>query len=217
MPGPDLQDYREVPERITEWYVRHPEGRIICEVLTEPTPEHQWWTVKAACYRSHDPAEPPSGVGHSFLNVPGSTPFTRGSELENAETSAAGRALVMAGIPTSRISSDFEVSMKSDPNPGSNTGTASSPGGGSRGGGRDAKPSPSSPPHPDAKLTPAAATALKDLFPSARAALEFVSDVLGEPVTSLRDITTAQAQVVVEAYAKRDNVVKVGDDSGYGG
>lgn len=190
---PNLDDYREVPERITEWYVRHPEGRIICKVLHEPTQEQPWWTVKAACYRSQDPAEPPSGVGHSFLNVPGSTNFTRGAELENAETSAAGRALVMAGIPSSRISSEFEVVMKGG-SEGSNQGAA-------RGGSQQPVP-PATPPQPDDKLTPAAATALKDLFPTGKAALELASQVLEMEVKSLRDLTNAQAQQVVAALAE---------------
>ena len=107
----ELKDYREVPERIAEWYVRYEEGRIVCSILEAFTDETKW-TVRAEVYRSSDPAEPPAGVGHSFLFVPGKTNFTRDSELENAETSAAGRALVMAGIPAKNVASENEIASK---------------------------------------------------------------------------------------------------------
>lgn len=108
----ELKDYREVPERIAEWYARYPEGRIVCSIVEALTDETKW-TVRSAVYRSSDPDEPPAGVGHSFLTVPGKTNFTRESELENAETSAAGRALVMAGIPAKNVASEGEVRAKS--------------------------------------------------------------------------------------------------------
>lgn len=46
----------------------------------------------AAFYRTPD--DPRPGVGSAWEAVPGKTPYTRGSELQNAETSAWGRALV---------------------------------------------------------------------------------------------------------------------------
>lgn len=109
----ELKDYREVPERIAEWYTRYEHGRIVCTVLEKPNEWCNRWTVKAEVYRTEDPTEPPAGVGHSFLVVPGKTSFTRDSELENAETSAAGRALVMAGIPAKNVASEGEVRAKS--------------------------------------------------------------------------------------------------------
>lgn len=107
--SPAPPDYREVPERIAEWYDRHPEGRIVCKVLEW---EQDRVMVRASAYRTSEPTEPPAGVGHSFLAIPGATNFTRGSELENAETSAAGRALVMAGIPAKSVASGQEVASK---------------------------------------------------------------------------------------------------------
>jgi hypothetical protein len=50
--------------------------------------------VVAAFYRTPD--DPCPGVGMAYEVVPGKTQFTRGSELQNAETSAWGRALVAA-------------------------------------------------------------------------------------------------------------------------
>ena len=110
--GFELNDYREVPERVTEWYERHPQGRIVPEIVERPEDGGGRWTVKASVYRTDDPDEQPAGVGHSFLSVPGKTPYTKDSELENAETSAVGRALVNAGIPAKSIASTQEVQAK---------------------------------------------------------------------------------------------------------
>jgi hypothetical protein len=101
------QDYVEVADRIAEWYARHPEGRITTE-LVEMTNDRA--VMKAYVFRDFNPE--PVGVGHSYLAIPGSTPFTKGSELENAETSAVGRALVMAGIPSKNVASANEVRSK---------------------------------------------------------------------------------------------------------
>ena len=51
---------------------------------------------KALAYRTPD--DPLPTVGHSYLEVPGATPYTRGSEIENVETSAWGRAIGALGI-----------------------------------------------------------------------------------------------------------------------
>lgn len=48
----------------------------------------------AAFYRTPD--DPRPGIGSAWEQVPGKTAFTRGSELQNAETSAWGRALIAA-------------------------------------------------------------------------------------------------------------------------
>ena len=117
----ELKDYVEVPERIAAWYKAHPDGRIVCEI-TEFTDVRV--TVKSSVYRTSDPLEQPAGVGHSFLAIPGKTPYTKDSELENAETSAAGRALVMAGIPAKSVASAQEVKNKRSADEGSGQGRA---------------------------------------------------------------------------------------------
>src|SRR5690606_9763894 len=50
--------------------------------------------VVAAAYRTPDDKRP--GIGMAYEPYPGRTPYTRGSELQNAETSAWGRAIVAA-------------------------------------------------------------------------------------------------------------------------
>jgi hypothetical protein len=104
----DLKDYVDVAERLREFYENHPQGRVVTSIV-ENTDKRV--TVRAEVYREHQHSEP-SGVGHSALGIPGATPYTRGAELENAETSAVGRALVMAGLASKRVSSADEISAK---------------------------------------------------------------------------------------------------------
>jgi hypothetical protein len=67
--------------------------------------------VKALAYRADNDALP--GVGWSWMVLPGSTPYTKGSELENTETSAWGRAIGSLGIGIEKsIASGDEVRAK---------------------------------------------------------------------------------------------------------
>ena len=112
----DLSSYVEVADRIREWYERFPEGRITTTV-------EEWVDdrvmVRAEAYRGLRRPElefdPPAGTGHSYLAIPGKTPYTAGAELENAETSAVGRALVMAGLSSKTVASADEVRAKHKP------------------------------------------------------------------------------------------------------
>jgi len=107
-----LGDYVEVKERIRMFYEAHPDGRLVTE-------RAEYWleidpprvVVKALAYRTAD--DPHPGVGWSWLELPGKTSYTRGSELENAETSAWGRAIGSLGIGIDKgISSKNEVDAK---------------------------------------------------------------------------------------------------------
>lgn len=111
----DLKDYVEVADRIRAWYAQYPLGAIHTSIV-----EHtdQRVTVRAEVYRDvHADPGAIAGVGHSFLTIPGTTPYTKGAELENAETSAVGRALVMAGIPSKAVASHDEVRTKKSGGP----------------------------------------------------------------------------------------------------
>lgn len=104
-----MADYVPVNERIEQFYQSFPEGSIQAEIveLTEARV-----TVKAYAFRKPD--DPRPGIGHSSLSIPGSTPYTRGSEIENAETSAWGRAIAALGFEVKRgIASAEEVRNKS--------------------------------------------------------------------------------------------------------
>jgi hypothetical protein len=93
MAGFNIEDYVTVAERIGQFYEKYPEGSLQAEVL-EIT-DHRV-VVRACAYRHADDARP--GIAHSMLGIPGSTPYTKGSELENAETSAVGRAIALLGF-----------------------------------------------------------------------------------------------------------------------
>ena len=108
-----MKDYVPVNERIDAFMTAFPEGSLQTEIV-ELTDSRV--TVKAYAYRV--PTDPRPGVGHSSLNIPGSTPYTKGSEIENAETSAWGRAIAALGFEVKRgIASSEEVRNKQQPRP----------------------------------------------------------------------------------------------------
>ena len=93
-----LKDYTDVKRRIALFLAQDPDGRLVTakvKATSEPDGVPRVW-VKAKAYRSADDTRP--GVGWSWLVLPGSTPYTRGSEIGNAETSAWGRAIGSLGI-----------------------------------------------------------------------------------------------------------------------
>lgn len=89
--------YVPVNERIEAFYKAHPEGSVQCDIhtLTDALV-----VMRATVYRSPD--DPRPSIAHSMLGIPGRTNFTRGSEIENAETSAVGRAIAMLGFEVKR-------------------------------------------------------------------------------------------------------------------
>ena len=111
----ELGDYVEVKDRIKLFYELYAGGRLVTErieVLTAPDGT-QRVLVQALAYRAVD--DPLPGRGSSWLQIPGSTPYTRGSEVENAETSAWGRAIGALGILIDRsIATSNEIENKQD-------------------------------------------------------------------------------------------------------
>lgn len=89
-------DYIEVKDRLVLFFDKYPEGSVqgsyeLTEVNGEAT-----YIYEARAYRH--PEDPRPGIGHASEAIPGRTPFLKHAELENAGTSAVGRALVMLGI-----------------------------------------------------------------------------------------------------------------------
>jgi len=115
------EDYIDVAERLRAWYEAYPNARIETIIVSHTDSRV---TVRALAFRGDTAEEQdtkqrpygfeerPAGVGHSSMAIPGSTPYTRGSELENTETSAVGRALVMAGLPSKKVASGDEIRAK---------------------------------------------------------------------------------------------------------
>ena len=109
-----LDDYVDVATRIAEFREQHPDGRLrpadpaapyeIKQVQgfdnTGDIVQQTFVIVIAAAYRDATDTEP--GIGMAWEVFPGRTPYTRGSELMNAETSAWGRAIIAALASDSR-------------------------------------------------------------------------------------------------------------------
>jgi hypothetical protein len=106
-------DYIPVNERIAAFIAKYPDGSLRPLWPDEPyrvlgEGETKWLVYGACAFRT--PEDPAPGVGMAWEPVPGRTPYTRGSELMVAETSAWGRALAAIGIATNKsIASAEEV------------------------------------------------------------------------------------------------------------
>lgn len=91
----DLSKYNPVHSRIAEFYKKHPQGRIVTE-LVRLNEETGFVCIKANVFRQADDAEP-SATGHAFeIRSQGYVNAT--SFVENCETSAVGRGLAILGF-----------------------------------------------------------------------------------------------------------------------
>ena len=92
MTGYSMDGYVTVPERMALFYKRYPEGSLQMDppVFTEVEGKHY---VIGRAYAYRTPDDPRPGIGTAWEIVPGTTPFTRGSEIMNLETSSWGRAI----------------------------------------------------------------------------------------------------------------------------
>jgi hypothetical protein len=92
----NMNDYIDVKTRITMLYAKWPEASIQFQFMgtLDHDPEMIWGI--AHVYRTPDDRQPATGTAQELAK--GKTNFTRGSELQNLETSAVGRALGMLGI-----------------------------------------------------------------------------------------------------------------------
>jgi hypothetical protein len=92
----DLSSYTDVKTKIELFIEKYPEGSIqfVLGGVCAHNPEMIWG--QAFAYRTPGDARP--GVGTAQELAIGKTNFTRGSELQNLETSAWGRAISALGI-----------------------------------------------------------------------------------------------------------------------
>jgi hypothetical protein len=121
-----LDDYVDVAQRIADFRELHPTGS-----LQPADPAKPWEQAvvegtdkqgkrfaatmivyTAAAYRTPD--DPRPGIGIAWEAFPGRTPYTLGSELMNAETSAWGRAIiaVLASDSKAGVASRQEVKAR---------------------------------------------------------------------------------------------------------
>lgn len=107
-----LDAYVDVAERITIFKEAYPEGslhRIGWSV--QRVGDSDFIVYTAAAYRTPTDIRP--GIGTAWEPFPGKTPYTKDSELMNAETAAWGRAIVALGIIANRkIASKQEVQAR---------------------------------------------------------------------------------------------------------
>lgn len=91
----DLNNYTTVNERLIELFKRYPDARVQNSVPTIAQFDgREWWLVTTTIWR--DPADPLPVIA-SAAEPKGATPYTRDSEMMNAETSAIGRAILLVG------------------------------------------------------------------------------------------------------------------------
>ena len=106
-------DYVDVAARLQEMREKYPE--LSLQQVSMEFKEFggkSWVVYTAAAFRTPDDNRP--GIGTAWEPVPGPTPYTRDSEVQNAETSAWGRALIAIGASTKNgIASAEEVSNRS--------------------------------------------------------------------------------------------------------
>lgn len=118
-------DYIDVAARIVEFREQYPTGSLQqLDVQFLDFAGKSWVVYTAAAYRTPDDERP--GHGTAWEPVPGPTNFTRDSELQNAETSAWGRALVavLAADTKRGVASANEVQARQDssqPTPAGNS------------------------------------------------------------------------------------------------
>lgn len=105
MAGFDMQGYNTVPERIAEFFAKYPDGVLQAQDPANPfkvevVGNKTFIVYTAAAYRTPD--DPKPGIGTAWEPFPGPTQFTRDSELQNAETSAWGRAIIAVGAASAQ-------------------------------------------------------------------------------------------------------------------
>ncbi|WP_280430004.1 hypothetical protein [Nocardia brasiliensis] len=107
-------DYVEVNERVVEFRTKYPNGALQPVNPNEPfkvmtVGDKTFIAYTAAAYRHEGDKLP--GIACAWELFPGKTPYTKDSELQNAETAAWGRAIMAALAADARrgIASAVEV------------------------------------------------------------------------------------------------------------
>jgi hypothetical protein len=102
------KDYVDVATRIREFKKAYPEGSLQ-QVRLEfhKVGDQEFILYVAACFRHPD--DPRPGIGSAWEPVPGKTPYTRDSEVMNAESSAWGRAIIAATGAETKIATLEDV------------------------------------------------------------------------------------------------------------
>lgn len=111
----DLSKYATVAERLAMLEAAYPDYRIeTCDYSTDADRAKGVWRVEARIYLSREEQviKAPKGIGHAF-EVDGQPGANTTSALENAETSAIGRALAIASSAWTGNKDDAAKSLAS--------------------------------------------------------------------------------------------------------
>ncbi len=119
MPTPMEMGYKMVAERHAQFILDCPDNMIRTSLAYA---SDHLVVMKCEVWKNKPRPEgssafaPSDGVGHASMPIPGPTSFTKNSEVENAETSALGRALAMIGYHAKEtMASEDEIAMKRTP------------------------------------------------------------------------------------------------------
>jgi len=93
-----LENYVDVPQRIKLFYEKYPEGSLQMDPNLKFQQVGDQLIVIGRGYAFRSPDDTRPGVGTAQEYLPGKTNFTRGSEIQNLETSCWGRAIGALGI-----------------------------------------------------------------------------------------------------------------------
>ena len=107
-----LENYVDVPQRIKLFYEKYPEGSLQLDPDLKFQQVDDQLIVIGQAYAYRHPGDEKPGVGTAQEYLPGKTNFTRGSEIQNLETSCWGRAIGALGIGIDKaIASREEVEL----------------------------------------------------------------------------------------------------------
>lgn len=201
-------DYNTVPERIAEFRTKHPEGSL---QPVNPAEPFQVVTIgnltfiayAAAAYRTPD--DPRPGIGVAYEPFPGPTAFTRNSELQNAETSAWGRAIVAAGAADAKkgVATAEDIAVRLAERDPAHQLKAPRP--------TRQKPKPATTDGPSPEQTRHAMALFGELGITDRDNRLYVtSQIVGRDVDSWKAVTAAEARTVIDQLRKRTDAHGVG-------
>jgi hypothetical protein len=112
----DLSKYSTVAERLAQFHTDYPDGRIVTHISDIAGDIGKTrWVVKATIYLTGDDQRNgiPKASGHAF-EVDGTGGANATSALENCESSAIGRALMVAGYSMSKDPSNPTLASREE-------------------------------------------------------------------------------------------------------
>ena len=198
----NLDNYVDVPTRHRQALERWPDLRVVESAPRIVTVDGQTF-IEVTMTVHRDPDDPIPTAGTAWEPFPGRTPYTKGSEMMNASTSALGRALGLMGfgISSSMASAEEVRNRRAEQEPDKPT---------------EARKRPSKPPTaseaPDGAQPPKLASQpqlakmnvlLMELGIMDRTEkLAKVVGIIGRPVDSSTNMTVAEASQVIDILDK---------------